>query len=130
MTGAALLTLAVIVGALLLMMANVTSPDLILLGGVVVLAVGGVLSPAEAFAGFSNTGMLTVAALFVVAAGLRETGAVQAATSRLLGRPSSERGALSRLVAPVVVASAFLNNTTCPVPPTAPGAVPRDITGG
>lgn len=112
MTGAAILTLAVILGVLVLMMANVTSPDLILLGGVVVLAAAGVLTPTEAFAGFSNTGMLTVAALFVVAAGLRETGAVQAVTSRLLGRPSSERGALSRLVAPVIVASAFLNNTT------------------
>jgi di/tricarboxylate transporter len=112
MTAGAILTLAVIVGALLLMMANVTSPDVILLAGVVVLAAGGVLSPAEAFAGFSNTGMLTVAALFVVAAGLRETGAVHVATARLLGRPRSERGALTRLVAPVVVASAFLNNTT------------------
>ncbi|MEZ4318565.1 MAG: hypothetical protein R3F61_13715 [Myxococcota bacterium] len=87
MTGAALLTLAVIVGALLGMMANVTSPDLILLAGVVVLAAAGVLTPAEAFAGFSNTGMLTVAALFVVAAGLRETGAVHAATGPLFGRP-------------------------------------------
>ena len=112
MTWAAILTLAVILGALALMMANITSPDLILMGGVVILATAGVLTPAEAFAGFSNPGMLTVAALFVVAAGLRETGAVQAATSRLLGRPSTTRGALVRLVSPVVLASAFLNNTT------------------
>ncbi|RME29295.1 MAG: SLC13 family permease [Deltaproteobacteria bacterium] len=107
-----MLTLIVIVGALLLMMANVLSPDIILLGGVVVLAAAGILTPAEAFSGFSNTGMLTIAALFVVAAGLKETGAVQVATARLLGVPGSERGALVRLVAPVVVASAFLNNTT------------------
>lgn len=112
MTWAALFTLGVIVAALLAMMANVTSPDLVLLAAVVVLAAGGVLTPAEAFAGFSNPGMLTVAALFVVAAGLRETGAVQAITGRLLGRPATERGALARLVAPVILASSFLNNTT------------------
>ncbi len=106
------LTLAIVLVSLGLMVANVVSPDLILVGAIVLLSVAGVLTPAEAFEGFSNTGMLTVAALFVVAAGLRETGAVQTLTARLLGRPRSERGALARLVAPVLVASSLLNNTT------------------
>lgn len=112
MTLFAVLTLAVIVGALALMMLNVASPDLVLLGGVVVLTAAGVLTPADAFAGFANAGMLTVAALFVVAAGLRETGAVQLITGVLLGRPRTERGALARLIVPVTIASSFLNNTT------------------
>lgn len=107
-----MLTLVVILGALALMMANVASPDLVLLGAVVVLTAVGVLSPEQAFSGFSNPGMLTVGALFIVASGLRETGAVQLVTSRVLGRPRTERVALLRLISPVIVASAFLNNTT------------------
>jgi di/tricarboxylate transporter len=106
------LTGLVVIGALALLMASAASPDVVLLGAVVILALAGVLTPTEALSGFANTGMLTVAALFVVAAGLRETGAVSAFTSRLLGRPRTPRGALLRLVPPVVVASAFLNNTT------------------
>ncbi|TVQ93918.1 MAG: SLC13 family permease [Deltaproteobacteria bacterium] len=111
MTLAALLTLLVVVAALICIMLQVASPDLVLLGAVVLLLLAGVLSPAEALSGFSNGGMLTVAALFVVAAGLRETGAVTILTSGLLGRPRNERGAIARLAAPVVAASAFLNNT-------------------
>jgi di/tricarboxylate transporter len=112
MTLAAGFTLFVILMALVLMMANLAQPDVALLGGVVLLTVAGILSPAQAASGFGNTGMLTVGALFVVAAGLRDTGAVDAVTHRLLGRPRSERLAILRLTAPTVLASAFLNNTT------------------
>jgi di/tricarboxylate transporter len=111
MTLAALFTLAVILGALALMLLTELSPDLVLLGAVVGLAAVGILEPADAFAGFANPGMLTVAALFVVAAGLRETGVVTKLTSGLLGRPSTTRGALWRLVPPVIAASSVLNNT-------------------
>jgi di/tricarboxylate transporter len=111
MSLAALLTLVVIVGALALLFAQVASADLILLGAVVVLMLTGVLQPVEALAGFGNPGMITVGALFVVAAGLRETGAVALMTTGLLGRPTTERGALARMTFPVVLASAFLNNT-------------------
>jgi di/tricarboxylate transporter len=49
-------------------------PDLVLLGGTVALLALGVLTPREALAGFSNEGMITVGVLFVVAAGIRQTG--------------------------------------------------------
>lgn len=112
MTFAAGFTLFVIVMALVLMMANIAQPDVVLLGGLMLLTITGILSPSESVAGFGNSGMLTVAALFVVAAGLRETGAVDLVTHRLLGRPRTERLAILRLTAPTVLASAFLNNTT------------------
>lgn len=111
MTLAALITLIVVIVCLVCILLQVASPDLVLLGGVVALMLTGVLGPTEALSGFANSGMLTVAALFVVAAGLRETGAVTIVTSTLLGRPKTERGAIARLAAPVVAASAFLNNT-------------------
>ena len=111
MSLAAGLTLGVHVLILALLMAGYAA-DLVLLGGLLVLLVAGILSPSEALSGFSNTGMMTVAALFVVAGGLRETGAVDWVTRRLLGRPQTLRGALTRMVFPVIGASSFLNNTT------------------
>jgi len=47
-------------------------PDLLLLGAVVILAIVRIITPEEALAGFSNTSMLTVGALYVIAAALRK----------------------------------------------------------
>lgn len=71
----------------------------------------GVVSISDAVRGFSNTGMLTVAVLFLVVAGLRETGAVEWIARGVLGLPKTHRGALARLVFPLAGMSAFLNNT-------------------
>src|SRR5690606_17347017 len=60
---------------------------------------------------FSNTGLITVAAMFVVAAGLEHSGGVDALVNRVLGQPTTLRGALARLIFPVVGLSASLNNT-------------------
>lgn len=86
-------------------------PDLLMLGGLAVLILAGVLTPAEAFAGFSNEALLTVGALFVVAAGMRETGALSAAGIRMLGASGSPRVAMARMSACVTTVSAFMNNT-------------------
>ncbi|MCW5977634.1 MAG: SLC13 family permease [Bryobacteraceae bacterium] len=96
-------------------------PDAILIGGLVLLMIVpvpgqhgvrlGVISPDRAFGGFNNSGLLTVGVLFIVVRGLRETGAIDWIAQRVLGRPASLRGALTRLLLPVVGLSAFLNNT-------------------
>lgn len=71
----------------------------------------GLLSVEDGLQGFANPGMLTIAALFVVVVGLRETGAIDWIASAMLGRPRGERGALVRVMLPVAGLSAFLNNT-------------------
>ncbi|GMV94023.1 MAG: SLC13 family permease [Candidatus Hydrogenedentota bacterium] len=86
-------------------------PDAVLLGGTVLLTLTGIITPVQAFSGFSNEGMLTVAALFVVAAALRETGALDTIGGLVLGRARTERGVLIRLAGSVTGMSAFLNNT-------------------
>ncbi|RMH39679.1 MAG: SLC13 family permease [Deltaproteobacteria bacterium] len=93
------------------MAATRVAPYLLLLGGLAVLLVAGVIGPGDALAGFANEGVATVGLLFVVAAGLRETGVLDLLIVPLLGRPRTERGARGRLIAPVAAASAFLNNT-------------------
>jgi di/tricarboxylate transporter len=85
--------------------------DVVLVAGVTLLLVSGVLSPGEALAGLSNEGMATVAVLYVVAAGLRETGAVAWLVQGVLGRPRNLLNAQLRLMAPVAAASGFMNNT-------------------
>jgi di/tricarboxylate transporter len=87
------------------------SADIVMSGGLTLLLVSGVLTPEEALAGFANEGMLTVAVLYIVVAGLTETGAVGWIVQSLLGRPRSMRQAQFRLMLPVTVLSAFLNNT-------------------
>ena len=86
-------------------------PDALIVGGVVVFALAGIISPEQAFRGFSNTGMLTVAALYVVTAGLRETGALDILGGWLLRGAKTERGVFTRMVGSVTGVSAFLNNT-------------------
>lgn len=105
--------LAVTVVALVIGLLALTryGADLVLVGGVTILLVAGVLTPAQALSGLANEGMVTVAILYVVAAGLRETGAIAWLVQGVLGRPRSLSHAQLRLMTPVVTASAFLNNT-------------------
>ena len=65
----------------------------------------------ESLKGFSNSGMLTVGALLMVAAGMYRTGAITMIAERLIGRPKTLMGAQAKILPPVAVGSAFLNNT-------------------
>ncbi len=87
------------------------APDALLLGALVLVTVVGIVTPEEALVGFSNAGMLTVGFLYVVAAALRETGALDIAGSWILGKARTERGVLLRMAGSVTGMSAFLNNT-------------------
>jgi len=106
----AIFCLVVLLGVLWGLLAN-RAPDALLLGAVVLFALVGIVTPQEALAGFSNPGMLTVAALFVIAAAMRETGALDAAGAWLLGGARTHRSVLARMAASLPLISAFLNNT-------------------
>ncbi|MGD8317684.1 MAG: SLC13 family permease [Myxococcales bacterium] len=105
------ITIGVIVAMVLVMAANAAGPDLVLVAGVTVLLLTGVIEPSEALSGFSNPAVITIAALFVVAAGVKETGGLDLAARVVLGRPRSLAGAQLRMMFPVAGLSAFLNNT-------------------
>jgi len=85
--------------------------DLVFITLLTAIVVSGIVTPSEALVGFSNEGMLTVAALYVVANGLRETGAIQIIIDRLLGKPGKLWKTQLKVIAPVTGMSAFLNNT-------------------
>ncbi|MCX7404854.1 MAG: SLC13 family permease, partial [Planctomycetia bacterium] len=107
----AVLTAVVVFVTISLLLLSQRAPDMVMIGGVVVLLAAGVLTPEEALKGMSNEGMLTVAALFVVAAAIERTGGLAALVERSLGRPESLASAqLRSMIAPAAV-SAFMNNT-------------------
>jgi len=107
----AALTAVVVVVTLGTILVVQRSPDMVLLGGVAVLLVSGVLTPAEALRGMSNEGMVSVAALFIVAAAIDRTGALGVLVDRTLGRPKSLTSAQLRTMIGPGVLSAFMNNT-------------------
>jgi Citrate transporter len=68
----------------------------------------------EALEGYSNEGILTVMALFVVAEGVSRTGCIDHYMGLLLGSPKTVAGAQIRLMVPIACLSAFLNSTYFP----------------
>jgi di/tricarboxylate transporter len=116
MTWEAWAALALVAGILYALGRNLADPDVVLLGSVGVVITLAQFSdrfpgPSDVAAILGNEGLLTVGVLFVVSAGLTETGALRMVTERMLGRPSSTRAAQLRLMVPVAATSAFLNNT-------------------
>jgi di/tricarboxylate transporter len=105
-----LITLGVLAG-LLYGLVRDKPADILFLGAVAILAATGVESFDQAFGGFSNSAMLTVAALFAVAAGLRETGVMDHLGDAFLGRVHTEGKALLFMAIVLIPSAMVLNNT-------------------
>ncbi|MGM0631658.1 MAG: SLC13 family permease [Pseudomonadota bacterium] len=105
------LSLGLTAGSIVLLVVTRLGPHVVLMGALTLLSVSGVLTASEALSGFANPGLITVAAMFVVAAGLHASGGIDLLVNRWLGKPGSMSAALSRLLVPVMPLSAFLNNT-------------------
>ncbi len=107
--------MVLVAAALVVMLATLATgrfgTDIVMMGVLGLFLVTGIVSPQQAFAGFSNTGLLTVAFLYIVATGLQETGAMSMLTHRFLGRPRTTLQAQARIALPVAGLSALLNNT-------------------
>jgi len=104
-------TLFLCVIALLTLSFTRIGPHLVMIAALAVLSVSGILTAEEALLGFSNSGLITVAGMFVVAAGMHASGAIDLLVNHVLGRPVTVRAALGRIFFPVALLSGFLNNT-------------------
>jgi len=105
------LTLGVVALVLGLLASTRLAPDLVLGSGLMILLLSGVLGTDDALTGFSNEGMITIGLLFVVGAGVVETGAIAWLADRLFGQSKSIVQAICRMTVPTAVLSAFVNNT-------------------
>ncbi len=102
---------AILINSLLLLASNRFPADTVLLGALCLLLISDILTPTEALAGLSNPGIATIAILYVVVSGLRETGAIAWLSRLVLGRPKSSTIAQIRLLIPAASISIFINNT-------------------
>ena len=106
-----LITLGVVVGVLILLTSTRIDTDVVLVGAMITLTLLGILEPDKALQGFASTGVMTIAALYIVVAGLRETGAMAWISRLVLGRPKSLTVAQSKLMLVTGVLSGVVNNT-------------------
>ncbi len=86
--------------------------DVTAIGVTVALIVSGLLALPDALSGFANPATIAIAAMLVLSAGLRETGALRpliGAIHRVAAR--SRAWAILLVLGVVLVASAFINNT-------------------
>ena len=106
----ALLTLAVLAGAVALFVTEKLPVDVVAMLVLASLLVLGLVTPAEALSGFSSEATITVAAMFVLSAGLAHTGALLP-VGRMFGRVKRPWLFLVLLMLVVGPISAFVNNT-------------------
>jgi di/tricarboxylate transporter len=99
-------TFAIAIIALGLLVSDRLRPDLVALMVVVALGVSGILTPREAFSGFSRSAVITIMAIFVLAEGLQRTGVIERVGDLLLRVAGEGEG---RLVVVVMLAGAFLS---------------------
>lgn len=104
-------SLAITLVSLLLLASSRVAADMVLMGAMSLLLLSGVLTPQAALKGFANEGLMTIATLYVIAAALRDTGAVAMLARGLLGRPKHPTSMLLRVMLPTSLLSAFINNT-------------------
>ncbi|MBO7720822.1 MAG: hypothetical protein J6T01_00280 [Kiritimatiellae bacterium] len=109
---AAWLTIAVVLAIFGTLIFTKLPADAVFLGCIAILFTSGVLDTKEALAGFSNTSLVMVGALFIVVEGLVRTGVLHWMMRHLLGTPSTWSLAIVRLMLPVAALSSFLSNTT------------------
>lgn len=112
MSADVIITICILLGAIILFATELVAIDvtaMLIIGGLVFT---GILTPQEGLSGFSNTAVATVAAMFVLSAGIEKSGALNPVTAFLekLFRRNYWLGTVSMLLA-VSFLSAFINNT-------------------
>jgi len=105
------LTLSLLVAAMGLFISGRLRPDLVALLVLMALAITGIITPQEAFSGFSRSAVITILAIYILTGGLYYTG-----MTRILGRSllrlagRGERRLVAMIMLAGAVLSLFMNN--------------------
>ena len=105
------LVLAILGGAVILFISEKFPIDLVAFMVLGALLVFGLVTPEEGVSGFSNPATVTVAAMFILSAGLQKTGALASVGHLLIRFGRNHFLALMVIMGAVGVMSAFVNNT-------------------
>ena len=107
-----LFVLLALIGMIAALIWDKMRPGMILFSVTVLFLCAGILTPKELLEGFSNKGMITVALLFLVSEGVRQSGALTQIIRKVL--PQSKTTVFKaqlRMLPSIAFISAFLNNT-------------------
>jgi di/tricarboxylate transporter len=111
MTSALLLVLLIVV--MVLLATEWLTVDVTVIVLLLTLIFSGILTPKEAFSGFSNEAVVILAAIFIISGTLQETGVLDGLASRFVKFGQKKEGLLTGcLMGFVGSVSAFMNNTT------------------
>ncbi|OKL39942.1 SLC13 family permease [Pontibacter flavimaris] len=107
------LVLTLLAIAIVLFATEKLSIEIVTLLMLILLASARIISPEEAFAGFSSDFIIIIASIFILSAALQETGILDFAVVRL-ARLAEHSSSLMLLIIMIVTGfvSAFMNNTT------------------
>eukprot|EP00798_Chlamydomonas_sp_ICE-L_P002127 gene2127-18172_t len=97
--------------ALVLMAGDWVKPDLNFSTLLAVFMAARIITVNEGTAGFGNSGLLSVMALYAVAEGISQTGGLARVIQWTTGQASTRALVIIRMLIPVMIASAFINNT-------------------
>jgi anion transporter len=106
------ITIATVVILFIVLLCTKLREDVAFLGAMAILGLSGILDQKEDLAGFSSDSVVLVGVLFIVVAGLINTGVIRWIMDHFLGTPKSYPAAIVRLMAPVAALSTILSNTT------------------
>ena len=106
MTATAWITLALLVSMFLLLVWNKLPIWLVFIATLTMAMTLRLASPADLLKGYSNTGVVTVAALYPVAAGMYATGAISLLSEWAVGLPKTLSAARLKIYVPMAFASA------------------------
>src|SRR5262245_54967787 len=107
----AAITLAILAAALLLSLTEKLRGDVVALLVIVTLAATRILTPQESLSGFSQPAVIMIMAVYILAEGMRRSGAVEqigALVLRIAGK--SEAGLVASVTLCVAFLSLFMNN--------------------
>ena len=111
MTFEAWIVIAVLVFLMVAFFVEAMRPGLILLSAAVIFMATGIITDKELIAGFSNDGLITIAVLFLVNEGIRQSGLMARLAKAYLPRKQNRMTfMIPRVMVPVAFFSAFLNN--------------------
>ena len=112
MTVKAIVTLLILAAAMYGFVSEKLAPDVTSLLALLSLLLTGVLTPYEAFSGFSHPATISVAAVLVLSAGVERTGALTYIARRLLTPLGNSELTLTIVIMVTIGSiSAFINNT-------------------
>jgi anion transporter len=85
--------------------------DVVMFLSLISLMLFGIVSPQEALVGFSNEGVMTIAALFVIVSSIQHSSLLHMSARLIFGTAKTLSSAVGRMMFLVSTLSAFFNNT-------------------